>query len=95
MGYLSIYITLINAMAKSNLGKKEFPSFMVLNHNLSSKQIRAGAQDRGQELNRSHGGLMLTGLFLLACSSCFLVALGTIRDGVSHNELGLPISITN
>lgn len=44
-------------------------------------EARAGAQGRnwGQDLSRSHGRVLLTSLFLMPCSPCFLIVPRTTR----------------
>jgi hypothetical protein len=42
---------------------------------------------------RGHEGVLLTGLFLMPCSACFLTATRTTSPGMvppTHNRLGLP-----
>jgi hypothetical protein len=58
-----------------------------------------GSQDKNpnkQELDRGtdgggHEGMLLTGLFHMACSACFLIESWTVflRVGTTHSELAL------
>jgi hypothetical protein len=47
-----------------NMERKGFVLFTFLDHCSSSKEVRTG---------RGHGGMLLTSLLLMACSSCFLI----------------------
>ena len=56
---------------QKHLGKKEFISAHITFHHKrkSGQELQAGAWE--QEMNRGHGGLLLTDLFPLACSTRF------------------------
>jgi hypothetical protein len=44
---------------------------------------------------RGHGGMLLTGLFPLACSTCFLIESKTTSPGMAPPTIGPPCLITN
>ena len=51
----------------------------------------------GRSWCRGHGGVLLTGLFIMACSACFFIEPRTTSPGMapSHHVLGPPPLITN
>lgn len=76
-------------MTKNNVeGKDLFLS--VLHNRSSSKAVKAGihiGQDPGGRSEcRSHGGVLLTGVLLMACSAWW----HQTRGATTHNELELP-----
>lgn len=54
----------------------------------SLREVKAGTWRQKTEVE-IHGGTLLTGMLLLACSDCFLIQLRTM-DGNIHTELGSP-----
>jgi hypothetical protein len=61
-------------MTKSNMGLFHFTSLM-------SKSIIEGSKGSG-----GHGGMLLTGLFLMACLACFLTTT-TICPGAASSTM--------
>ena len=66
----------------------------ILNHSRPLNEVKTAThtgQDPGGRslLCTGHGGVLLTGLFTMACLARFLI------DGTTHNGLVPPLSITN
>ena len=73
----SVLVWVSVAMAKHHnqkqLGRKGFIGLSLLPHYCSSlKDIRTGTQTGQEPRGRGHGQELLTGLFPMACSACFL-----------------------
>ena len=70
-----------DTMTKSKLGREGFIWLTLLYHCSSLK----GCQDKkpGRSKCRGCGGVVLTGLFFMACSACFLIEPRTTRPGVA------------
>ena len=73
----------------SKFGRK---GFTLLNSCSSLKEIRTGTHT-GQEAGgrswcRGHGGVLLTGLLPVACSTCFLIEPRTTRAGMTPPTMG-------
>ena len=74
-------------MTKIKLRGKGFICFILPHHSPSSKEVMTGTQ-AGQEPElrnrwRGHGGLLLTGLLIKACSICFLRESRTTSPGMA------------
>ena len=70
-----------NTVTKGKLGSKGF-IWLIRSHCCSSsKEVRAGIQTEkgpwGRRQCRGHGGVLLIGLLILACSGCFLIEFRT------------------
>lgn len=84
-------------MTKSNKWRREFVYFILYIHTASSDHT--GNQGRNPKIRnwcRSHEGILLSGLVLVACSVCFLTSQGHLsREGTTHSGLGSSTSIIN
>ena len=73
-------------MTKSKLGRKGFIWLMFP----SLKEVRArtqvGPKHRGRSWYRGHGGVLLIGLLIMACSACFLTEPRTTAQGWHHTQ---------
>lgn len=78
---------MIKTTNKSNLWNKGFHFILYFQvtvpHWGTSKQEFETAED----WNRSHRGMLFTGLLLIICSVCFLIP---PRSSTTHTDLGLP-----
>lgn len=90
------FLTVIKAMIKSTLGGEGFTSAYSLKFTM--KKHQAGAQGGNLEAKQeqNHGGMVLTCLLLVDCSTSFLCSLGPFfRGGTTHSELGPSIAVIN
>ena len=86
----------VKTVSKSILCRKGFLCVTYRDHSTSLSQAKAGTCR--QDLKQNHEGVLLPGLFSLACSACFLVAPRTNWPRVAPPTVGWtppPISITN
>jgi hypothetical protein len=65
---------------------------MIPHHSSSSKEVRTGTQAGQEPGGRSrgwdHGGMLLTALFIMVTSTCFLIGPRTISPGMASPEMG-------
>lgn len=79
-------VAAIKALTKSSLGGKGF--FYLTGCSLTSREVRAGTQDRHLEAGaEGHGQVRLPDLFLMACSACFLIQFKTSCPGVAPSTV--------
>ena len=77
---------MVITMTNSNLGIKRFIlayDFIVDCERKTSRRFRQ--EPRGRNGKRRNGEMLLTGMFFLDCSFCFIIHART-----THNELALP-----
>jgi hypothetical protein len=66
---------------------------ILVHHWRESRRTQAGQEPGNKNLCRGHGRVLLTDLFLTACSACFLIDSRTIST--THDGLGPPPSTLN
>jgi hypothetical protein len=79
-------------MTKSNLGRKGFIWFIIRFHHQEKpeQELKAGTEIE------TMGGMLFSGLFLMAGSTCFLLQPGPlVQCGTTHGILSPPTSIIN
>lgn len=87
-----------NTMTKVTKEKKRFIQLPLLHHNPSLEEVRRGTQAGQEPENRSwsrgHGGVLLTSLLPMACSTYFLLEPSTTSPGKDPRTMGqaFPIS---
>lgn len=86
-------------MTKEQLGKKGFIGLILLHCSLSLKEVRTGANTEqepgGRCWCRGHGQMLVTGLFIMACSACFLIEPVTTSSGMDPPTVGWPCPINH
>jgi hypothetical protein len=85
---------------QSCVGRKGYIRLILPYQSTSSKNIRTGTQagqeSRSRSRCRGHGGVLLTGLIIMACSASFLIdprpgVISTIMDWLFTHESINPI----
>ena len=92
-----------NTMTKKQVEEERVNSAYVSIVLFIFKRSQSRNSDRAgtwrQELMQKHGGVLLNGLLLMACSTCFHIEPRTTRSGVAPTTMGccpsLYLSITN
>jgi len=69
------------------LGRKGFISFIVPYNSSSSKAVRKRTPGNRSRC-RGHGGMLLTGLLIMACTAYFLIELSTTSPGMASPTIG-------
>jgi hypothetical protein len=100
----------IVVMTKRKLGRKGIMWLTLPHHFFSLKEVRAGTGIRAgtwrQELMQRPWRALLTGLFLMACSTCFLIEPNTTGPGMIPPTIdwalpqklvkkGLPVALSS
>jgi hypothetical protein len=64
---------------------------LIINNRSQNKNSNGVGTYRQEQMWR-HGGVLLTGLLLMACSACFLIRTQDhqLKDGPTYNGLGPP-----
>jgi hypothetical protein len=72
-----LLITVDSPKSKVNWERKDSFDSILVHHNSSSREVRAGIQTElatgDRSWYRSYGGVLLIGLLPLACSTCFFI----------------------
>ena len=86
---------MIKGHDQSSLGREGFVWLMLPHHSSSLKEVRTGTQagqePKGRSWCRGHGGALLTGFLIMACSACFLMESRTTSPGMTPLTLGLAL----
>ena len=89
-----VSITEQNIMTKKQVGEEMVYSAYTSTLHSSPKEVRTGThtgqKPGGRSWYRCHGGMLLTGLLLLACSACFLTEASTTSPGMAPPTTGPP-----
>jgi hypothetical protein len=88
-----LVIAAIKHREESSSRKKGLISIVFPHQFITEK--RSGQEPRSRSWCRGHGGVVLTGLVLMACSACFIIAPGITHSGVSLPMKDGPIHISS
>lgn len=93
--YLGFLLLQWNTVANSKLRRKGFIYLTLQFPKIKSGRefTKGGNLETGADCRDRAGGVLLTGLSLVACLQVPLLSYRT-RNGTAHNALGLPLSVT-